>query len=99
MAEVIKLMLRWRYGKELDVEDLSFQLSADFNPTPLGSEWARLVTEWYQNRLIPRSVWLSVAKQHDIIPSDYDDTAGIEEIGQDPLIQDNSGIGIDESGI
>jgi len=99
MAEVIKLMLRWRYGKELDVEELSFQLSADFNPTPLGSEWARLVTEWYQNRLIPRSVWLSVAKQHDIIPSDYDDTAGIEEIGQDPLIQDNSGIGIDESGI
>ncbi len=96
MGEVIKLMLRWRYGKELEVEELEFKLSADFNPTPLGSEWTRLVTEWYQNRLIPRSVWLSVAKQHDIIPNDYDDVAGIEEIGQDPLIQDNSGLAIEE---
>ncbi len=97
MGEVLKLMLRWRYGKDLDVESLEFKLSADFNPTPLGSEWTRLVTEWYQNRLIPRSVWLSVAKQHDIIPNDYDDVAGMEEIGQDPLIQDNSGIDIEDS--
>jgi hypothetical protein len=96
MKEVIKLMLRWRYGKDLDVNDLEFKLSADFNPTPLGSEWARLVTEWYQNRLIPRSVWLSVAKQHDILPSDYNDEQGMEEIGQDPLIQDNSSFSIDE---
>jgi len=96
MAEVLKLMLRWRYGKDLDVEGLDFKLSADFNPTPLGSEWARLVTEWYQNRLIPRSVWLSVAKQHDIIPSDYDDAAGLEEIGQDPLVQDATSLGIQE---
>jgi hypothetical protein len=97
LGEVIKLMLRWRYGRDLEVEELEFKLSADFNPTPLGSEWARLVTEWYQNRLIPRSVWLSVAKQHDILPSDYDDTLGMEEIGQDPLIQDNSGMSIEES--
>jgi hypothetical protein len=96
MAEVLKLMLRWRYGKDIEVEELKFKLSADFNPTPLGSEWTRLVTEWYQNRLIPRSVWLSVAKQHDIIPNDYDDAAGMEEIGQDPLIQDNSGLTIEE---
>jgi hypothetical protein len=97
MAEVVKLMLRWRYGRDLEVEDLEFKLSADFNPTPLGSEWARLVTEWYQNRLIPRSVWLSVAKQHDILPADYDDQMGMEEIGQDPLIQDNSNIDIQET--
>jgi hypothetical protein len=86
MQEVIKLMLRWRYGKELDVTEVHFTLSADFNPAPLGSEWARLATEWYQARLIPRSVWLSIAKHHDIIPSDYDDEAGINEIGQDQLI-------------
>lgn len=96
MAEVIKLMLKWRYGKDLEVEDLKFELSADFNPTPLGSEWTRLVTEWYQNRLIPRSVWLSVAKQHDIIPSDYNDELGMEEIGQDPLIQDSSSMIVEE---
>jgi hypothetical protein len=97
MGEVLKLMLKWRYGKDLDVEELKFKLSADFNPTPLGSEWARLATEWYQNRLIPRSVWLGVAKQHDIIPADYDDAMGIEEIGQDPLIQDNSNMEIEEA--
>jgi hypothetical protein len=96
MAEVIKLMLRWRYGKDLEVEDLEFKLSADFNPTPLGSEWARLATEWYQNRLIPRSVWLGIAKQHDIIPAGYDDALGVEEIGQDPLIQDTSNIVMEE---
>jgi len=87
MAEVIKIMLRWRYGKDLDVETLSFNLSSDFNPAPLGSEWARLATEWYQARLIPRSVWLSIAKHHDIIPADYDDEKGQEEIGQDTLVQ------------
>jgi hypothetical protein len=96
MAEVLKLMLRWRYGKDLEVEEIGFQLSADFNPTPLGSEWARLVTEWYQSRLIPRSVWLSVAKQHDIIPNDYNDALGLEEIGQDPLITDPNSITMEE---
>jgi hypothetical protein len=96
MKEVLKLMLKWRYGADLDVEELKFELSADFNPTPLGSEWTRLVTEWYQNRLIPRSVWLSVAKQHDIIPSDYNDEEGMQEIGEDPLIQDNSNMIMEE---
>ena len=85
--EVIRLMLLWKYGPDTDTAELDFKLSADFNPTPLGSEWARLTTEWYQNRLIPRSVWLTVAKQHDIIPSDYDDELGMAEIMQDPIIQ------------
>jgi hypothetical protein len=87
MQEVVKLMLRWKYGKDLDMTGLEFKLSADFNPAPLGSEWARLATEWYQARLIPRSVWLSIAKHHDIIPSDYDDEEGQTEIGQDTLVQ------------
>lgn len=87
MQEVIKLMLKWKYGKELDLTGLEFKLSADFNPAPLGSEWARLATEWYQARLIPRSIWLSIAKHHDIIPSDYDDDEGQTEIGQDTLVQ------------
>jgi len=87
MQEVIKLMLQWKYGKEVDMTGLEFKLSADFNPAPLGSEWARLATEWYQARLIPRSVWLSIAKHHDIIPSDYNDEEGQAEIGQDTLVQ------------
>lgn len=87
MQEIIKLMLRWKYGKDLDMTGLEFKLSADFNPAPLGSEWARLATEWYQSRLIPRSVWLAIAKHHDIIPSDYNDEEGQAEIGQDTLVQ------------
>lgn len=87
IGEVIKLLLRWRYGKDLAVEEVDFKLSSDFNPAPLGSEWARLATEWYQARLIPRSVWLSIAKHHDIIPSDYNDVDGVAEIGQDTLVQ------------
>jgi hypothetical protein len=87
MAEILKVMVRWRYGRDIDVEGLDFKLSADFNPAPLGSEWARLATEWYQARLIPRSVWLSIAKHHDIIPSDYNDEEGIEEINNDTLVQ------------
>ena len=96
MQEVIKLMLRWKYGKDLDLTGLEFKLSADFNPAPLGSEWARLATEWYQSRLIPRSVWLSIAKHHDIIPSDYDDEQGQEEIGQDTLVQPQYELGEEE---
>lgn len=96
MKFILELMLRWKYGVDIDLTDLDFKLSADFNPTPIGSEWARLVTEWYQNRLIPRSVWLNVAKQHDIIPADYNDEDGITEIGQDQLIPDPNKIEIEE---
>lgn len=86
MKSVLKVMLQWKYGKDIDVTGLDFKLSADFNPAPLGSEWARLATEWYQSRLIPRSVWLAIAKQHDILPSDYNDDDGQQEIQSDPLL-------------
>ena len=97
MKAVITLMLQWRYGRDIDLTGLEFSLSADFNPTPIGADWARLATEWYQNRLIPRSVWLSMAKQNDLIPSDYNDELGIEEINQDNLIQAPGSISIQDS--
>jgi hypothetical protein len=97
MKYVIETMLRWKYGTELDMTDLDFKLSSDFNPAPLGAEWARLATEWYQNRLIPRSVWLAIAKQHDIIPSDYSDDDGVAEIQQDALLPANERVSIQEN--
>ena len=52
---------------------LDFRMSADFNASPLGVEWARLVTEWYQDRIIPRSEFVRIVKQQDVLSSDYDD--------------------------
>jgi hypothetical protein len=84
MRGLIALMLQWRYGLDLKVEDIDFTLSADFNPSPLGETWMRLVTEWYDTGKIPRSLFIEIAKQNDIIPADYDDEAGQEEIAADP---------------
>jgi hypothetical protein len=86
LQNVVALMLRWKYDIELDATDLDFTLSQDFNPTPLGADWMRLVTEWYQSGVIPRSVFLTIAKQNDVIPSDYDDKKGVSEIQSDVLI-------------
>ena len=66
--------------------DIRFNLSADFNATPRGADWMRLITEWYQNGLIPRTTFLEVAKNNDAIPTDYDDTKGEDEISNDARI-------------
>jgi len=79
-------MVNWRYNLEVSVQDIEFVLSTDFDPAPLGSDWLRLATEWYQNGLIPRSVWVQLLKQNDMIDSEYDDEAAIKEINNDQLI-------------
>jgi len=76
-------MVNWRFGTDLKASDVTFSLSADFQPVPLGSDWLRLATEWYQQALIPRSIWLLLLKYNDIVPPDYDDEAGREEITND----------------
>jgi hypothetical protein len=86
LQTVIGVMLRWKYGSDLDLKELTFTLSEDFSPTPLGVEWLRLITEWYKEGIIPRTLWLSIGKQNDIIPTDYDDTAGKTEIQGDSLL-------------
>ena len=80
MAAIIAFMLNWRYDLQLKSTDIIFELSADFNPTPLGADWLRLATEWYENGLIPRSVWLQILKVNDMVSPDYDDKEGMEEI-------------------
>jgi len=86
VRKVIDTMLWWQYGELPDKDTLEFTMSSDFNPTPLGADWLRLVTEWYTAKLIPRSSFIHVAKQNDLLPNDYDDEEGYEEIMQDALV-------------
>jgi len=86
MTSVITFMINWRYGTEYSDNDVDFKLSSDFNPIPIGADWLRLATEWYQNGLIPRSVWLKILKQNDMVEADYDDEEGQKEITADDMI-------------
>ena len=86
MKKIIKHLINWRYDINITEQDIRFNLSSDFNATPRGSDWMRLITEWYQGGLIPRSTFLEVAKNNDAIPTDYDDTKGNDEISQDERI-------------
>jgi Domain of unknown function (DUF4055) len=86
IREIIWFMIKWRYDIDLDVNQIEFSLSEDFNPTPLGADWLRLATEWYENGLIPRSIWLLILKTNDLINPEYDDEEGQLEINTDKLI-------------
>lgn len=86
LESVLALMLEWAYGDAVSPGSLEFALSQDFNPTPLGADWLKLVTEWYQAGLIPRTLWLSICRTNDIIPAEYDDLEGQQEISADPVV-------------
>lgn len=90
MKQVICFMLNWKYDKQYMPSDIEFSLSSDFNPIPLGADWLRLATEWYQLGLIPRSIWLQMLKHNDMIPPDYDDEEGKLEINSDDVIDKDS---------
>lgn len=90
MCSVIAFMLKWRYDVDVKASDIVFSMSEDFNPAPLGADWLRLITEWYERRLIPRSSWLQLMKMNDILPPEYDDEEGVAEINEDELIMDNT---------
>jgi len=83
MKQIICFMINWRFDAKLTPSMLDFALSADFSPVPLGADWLRLATEWYQQGLIPRSIWLNILKHNDMIPPDYDDEKGRQEITED----------------
>ena len=83
VTQVITFMLNWRYGTTYTNDQIAFTLCNDFNPMPIGADWLRLATEWYQIGLLPRSVWLELIKQNDLIPPDYNDDDGKIEIVED----------------
>ena len=86
MRQIIAFMLEWRYGKEVSIGDITFKMSEDFETGQIGVDWLRLSTEWYQLGLIPRKIWLSLLKQNDMLPGEYDDAEGQQEINDDELI-------------
>jgi len=86
MREVIVFMLNWKYDLDLEPNEVTFQMSADFSPMAGGEAAMRLVGEWYQAGLIPRTVFVNIAKYNDFLPADYDDEEAIQEIETDTLI-------------
>jgi hypothetical protein len=86
MRQVIAFMVGWKFGIAVDPSTITLILSEDFNPAPLGDTWLRLATEWYQASLIPRSAWLRLLKQNEMLASDYDDEAAQEELNNDESI-------------
>lgn len=85
-ASIIAFMINWRYGLQVTSTEVGFELSDDFNSAPLGSDWLRLATEWYEKGLIPRSIWLKMLKQNDLMEPDYNDEDGKLEINADDLV-------------
>jgi hypothetical protein len=86
MKQIITCMINWRYDLQLTSADIEFTLTSDFNPVPLGSDWLRLATEWYQGGLLPRSVWVQLLKQNDMVEPEYDDEAAKQEITADQAL-------------
>jgi len=86
MSRIITAMLNWRYNAGYTPSEVNFELSADFNPAPLGADWLRLVTEWYSAGMIPRSEFLNIMKSNDIISPEYNDEKAKTEIMEDELI-------------
>jgi len=87
LSAIICFMINWRYNTQYTVTDIDFTMSADFNPAPLGADWLRLVTEWYQSKLLPRSAWLDIIKQNDILDPEYNDEEGTQEIMKDEVTE------------
>ena len=87
MTDIIAYMLSWYNGQEVLPSDITFILNDDFQTIPLDHNYISLVSSWYQEGLIPRSLWLLLMQDNELIPSDYDDDEGTKEIGTDELIQ------------
>jgi hypothetical protein len=85
LSQIIAFMLNWKYKTAYIPEDIQFNLCNDFNPMPIGADWLRLATEWCQNGLIPRSSWIDLIKQNDLLAPEYSDEEALEEINGDTV--------------
>ena len=90
LRAVISFMLRWRYDVDIVAEEIEFSMSEDFNPVPLGADWLRLITEWYEKGFMPRSTWVLIMKLNDILPPEYNDKEGVKEINNDSLLENRA---------
>lgn len=80
LSRIITFMLNWRYNLQLKEEDVIVRINSNLLRQSATAQWAELATQWYEAKLIPRSLWLSIIKSAEIFPADYDDKKGQEEI-------------------
>jgi len=83
MRQVIAFLVNWRYNAKITTADVKLTLADDLSNVPMGADWLRLATEWYENGLIPRNVWLILLKSNELLPADYDDEEGQKNITDD----------------
>jgi hypothetical protein len=80
MKQIISFMLSWKYGIDLEESEVGLVLNDDFDKTTFDAQWMRLITEWYESGLIPRSIWLTILRANEVMPADYNDEDGVKEI-------------------
>jgi len=85
VRDVLIHMINRRYPEEIVQADLKFTLCSDFDTIPLGSEWIKLMGEYYEKNLIPRSAWIELLKANDLLKPEYDDKIAKTEIDEDEL--------------
>jgi hypothetical protein len=85
MRDIIIHLIMRRYDIKLTQSDVKFSLCSDFDTIPLGAEWIKLMGEYYEKNLIPRTAWLDLLKANDLLSPDYDDDEAKKEIDEDEL--------------
>ena len=88
MKQVIANMLEWQYSTPVQASDVGFTIQDDFTPLGGDSQTLTLIGNWYEAGLIPRSVFLFNLQTSKLLPSDYDDEKGQEDIMEDDMIKD-----------
>jgi len=83
-SRIIVFMVNWRFNLNLTETDVTVKVNNNFLRQAVSIQWAQLVTDWYEARIIPRSLWLSVIKSSELLPADYDDVEGQKEIDKSP---------------
>jgi len=86
VSGIIVYMLNRRYDLGLTNNDVIFTLSPDFDPTAIGQDYIRLMTEIYKEGLIPRSEWLRLLKANELLSPEYNDDEAQDEINEDENI-------------
>ena len=86
--QVLQCMIHWYTGEKIELDKIEFKLASDYLSALRDSNAMRLITEWYENGHIPRSVFLHILRTNDFLPDGYDDEKGKAEITEDTNFKD-----------
>lgn len=89
VSSVVKIVLvdfiNYMYDTNYEVTDFSFTMSPDFDPTPQGEKFLRLIGEYYQSGLIDRETFVHQLRVNNIVTNDYNDEEALKRISEDEL--------------